>query len=851
MTIRNSRASVFAAALAAGALGAAPARGSEYLWEGFEREINWEAGDGAATVDRQVTGETATEGRMGLAILFKSATPSAWAGATLKEDMDWSPYGAVVFDLWVPEDVPGMRASLVVSTGDEKFTHEAFVPDLHPGWNRDLRVDLLGRTFRTAASNYEPRGWLTGRSGVTKVTIRVYPGTVATGKAVVDRIRLERTGLFVIGDLAVNPVIEVTASGVHLGYVPPDLRLRRGDFTPVQSFNDGLPWTPADPGIRIEPDRGLTSYGSRGLAVRFPAVPGGFELELNGLESRLAGSRLFRLEVYSEGRGEALRLILQNTAGTEYTSSAKTLKHGWNSLIWDFTNREGWSGGVMGPEVLGDLASVRLEVKSDTAGRIVFDGAAVGSVSIASAAKATARFRVSFHPSPGFEVALTPCVEDTFYGSTPRGTHDAGPEGWLDSGSLRADAGGFRTGILYRTRVTAFDNPINALVNPENLGSEVAAVESQGRLGAAEVQVLAASRLDYRRYNSHLPSRLGPEALVGVRARGDVGGGVRVGGTFLEHATRYGAGGAGIPRRRRTAGVDAEGSVAAGEASLALAAEGAATFGDRYETGAIVPANDRFYAGTSVSPSWGRVGLSFGYSLLGHDFDAGFTEKGGNQELVSGSGSFQLEGLPGARALGPVAKNLSVAVSGWRYETRDRYLDPVTGATRPQQIASEASLSLSNDYEAAPNFGASVAVKDTDDPWEERPELECALSMRVPVEGVVTVNLEGDRDTGRTVTKETGERNDSLKHGLAVGLTREFKTNLVLSATVEWEWAREAWEGEWSGTEMYRKVTASARQPIGPSTEVRVDYGVPALFGSDYGAQGTLDVVTIYVKSSF
>jgi hypothetical protein len=50
---------------------------------------------------------------------------------------------------------------------------------------------------------------------------------------------------------------------------------------------------------------------------------------------------------------------------------------------------------------------------------------------------------------------------------------------------------------------------------------------------------------------------------------------------------------------------------------------------------------------------------------------------------------------------------------------------------------------------------------------------------------------------------------------------------------------------------MHRRVTATARQPLGASTEVRVDYGVPALYGGDYGAQDTLDVVTVYVKSSF
>jgi hypothetical protein len=832
---------------------------SAYLWEGFEHEINWEAGDGAATVDRQVTGDETTEGARALRILFKAATPAAWAGATRKESMDWSPYGAVVLDLWVPEGLAGARASLVIQTGEEdKVTHEAFLPTLHAGWNRDLRVDLLAATWLSAASNYEPHGWLRGRSDVRKVTVRFYPGAPATGGAVVDRIRLERTGLLVIGDLAVNPVVEVTASGVHLGYVPPDLRLRRRDFAPVQSFDDSLPWTAADAGVSIEPETGLTSYGKRALAVRFPASPEGFDLDLGGLESRLAGSRLFRLEVYSGGTGESVALRLENTDGNEYESSRKKLAHGWNALVWDFTDREVWHGGVMEPGVLDRLVAVVLNVASNTPGRLVFDGAAVGSVRLASAAKAGARFRVSYHPSPGLEVTLTPRVENTYYGSTLRGIRDAGAEGWLDAGSLRADLGGFRTGVLYRTKVTAFDNPINALVSPDNFGNEVAAVESQGRVGPAEVQVLAASRLEYRRYNSHLPTGFGPEALVGVRMRGDAWGGVRVGGTYLEHAARYGEGVSGIPRRRHTAGVDAEGSVASGDASLALAAEGAVTGGDRYETGAIVPAHDRYYAGATASPSWGRVGLSFGYSLLGYDFDAAFTKKGGNQELVSGSGSLQLDGLPGVRALeavpltgGTLAKNLALSVSAWRYETRDRYRDPVTGATSPMATGQEVAWTLGNDAESTPNFGASVSVRDSADPWTENPAVEEVLTLRQPLALDVVAYLTGERAVTRTRDLMSGESGESRVHELGVELEREFETGLVVSATVTWEWSRDAWEGAWGDTQMHRRVTATARQPLGASTEVRVDYGVPALYGGDYGAQDTLDVVTVYVKSSF
>lgn len=832
--------------------------GSAYLWEGFEREINWESGDGAATVDRQVSPEERTEGERALKLLFKSSAPSAWAGTTRKEELDWAPYGAVLLDLWVPEGLPDARASIVISTEDEKRAHEAFLPPLHPGWNRDLRVDLLTATFLSAASNYKPTGWLVERSDVTRVAIRFYPGAAATGEVFVDNIRLERTGLLVIGDLAVNPLLKMTASGIDLGYVPPDLRLRRRDFTPVQSFDDDLPWTPADTTVTVEPEPGLTSYGARALAVRFPASPEGFDLQLTGTAGRLAGSRLFRLEIFDAGGPASVSLRLEDTGGNTYESRRTSLRHGWNSVIWDFTNREVWHGGVMDPGVLTRLSAVCLNIASPTAGRLVFDGAAVGSVRIASAAKGSAKFPISYHPSPDFEATVTPRAEDTWYGNSLRGARSAGAEAWLDEGSLRADFGGFRTGLLYRRKVTAFDNPINALVSPENLGEEVAAFETQGRIGDTEVQALAASRLEYRRYNSHMPTGFGPEALVGVRARHDAGGGIRLGATFLEHAARYAAGVSGIPLRRRTAGLDAEGSFASGNFSLRAAAEGAMTAGDRYSTGAIVPANDRYYAGASVAPSYGRFGLSGGYTLMGYDFDASFTKKGGNSEMVSGSGSVQLEGLPVVRALdavpftgGTLAKNLAAGLSGWRYETRDRYADPGTGVLVPMSSGYEVEASLGNDYESTPNFSLKVAVLEESNPWTRTPVIEDVLTLRAPLPANLVLNLVGETSSARTFDKASGESGESWAREAEIGLECHFASNLVVSAMFEYSRSREAWEGGWGDATDHRKWKASARQPIGPSTVVQVDYGAPPLYGSDYGAQDTLDVVTVYVKSSF
>jgi len=837
---------------------AASAAGHPYLWEGFEREILWESGNGAATVDRQVASGEATEGARAIRILFKSSAKSAWADVRREEDLDWSPYGTFLLDVFNPTDLENVRVSVVIESGGEDISHEYFLPVLAKGWNRDLRVNLLEPAFISAASNYQPRGYLVGRSEVSKVAIRVYPGEVATGSVLVDNLRLLRTGILVMGDVGVNPVAEVTASGVHLGYVPPDLRLNRRDLVPVQSFDNSLPWTASDAAVTVEPDTEFTSYGKQALAVRFPAMPRGFDLELNGMEAKLAGSRLFRLDVYDPGTGVSVFLKLRDADGGEYESRQAILRHGWNQLIWDFTNQGKWTGGTLTPEVLDRLVGVTLNISSPRPGRIVLDGAAAGSVSISSAAKTAARFRVAYSPSPGFEVVATPRVENTYYGTSIGNVHDAGPEGYLESAGMRADLGLFRTGLVYRQRVRAFDNPINSLVNPEGFGSEISAFEVQGRYRNTEMQGLMASRLEYGRYNSRVPTGFGPHALAGARVRHDLGGGVRVGGTFIEHAARYGVGGAGIPRNRRTGGADIEGSMTRGKASLKMAVEGAMSAGDRYETGLVIPANDRFYYGASVSPSWGRLGLSFGYSLMGYDFDADFTEKGGNSELASASGTLQLDGLPGVRILdrvpftgGTLARNLSFGLNGYWYATRDRYRDPTTGELHPSGTGTEAELSLGNDYQATPNFGMSVALKNGESQWESNPGIEESLSLRLPFPGDVVANLTGRLSSSRTEKKMGGGMEEQRAQTVDATLQRDFASNLVLSTSYSWTRYRDSWDGVWGDVSWHDRWTLSARQPIGASTVVQVDYGVPALYGKDYGSQDTLDVITVNVKSSF
>lgn len=121
-------------ALLAGLGCASPAgAGRIYLWEGFEREINWAAETDTAATGQVVDSELFTEGGHSLKLLFNASSASARAEFEREEYLDWSPYGAVLFDVYVPDDLPDFRVCMEAETTDKELKHQA----LSPPWRRD------------------------------------------------------------------------------------------------------------------------------------------------------------------------------------------------------------------------------------------------------------------------------------------------------------------------------------------------------------------------------------------------------------------------------------------------------------------------------------------------------------------------------------------------------------------------------------------------------------------------------------------------------------------------------------------------------------------------------------------
>ena len=47
----------------------------------------------------------------------------------------------------------------------------------------------------------------------------------------------------------------------------------------------------------------------------------------------------------------------------------------------------------------------------------------------------------------------------------------------------------------------------------------------------------------------------------------------------------------------------------------------------------------------------------------------------------------------------------------------------------------------------------------------------------------------------------------------------------------------------------HARLTAGLRQALGPNSLIQVDFGQPALYGTDFGSRDTLNVVTVLVKT--
>jgi len=831
----------------------------DYLFDGFERELLWEASTGTAATGRILDPAIATEGRNSLKLTFKSVAPAGKAICYRSLTADWSPFGALLVDIYNPTDLPNLKVGIMIVTTGRWLAHEFITTPLAKGWNRNVRVDLKGRCFSSVASDFQPTGFLAGRGEVQSLQIIAYPGEAAEGEINIDNIRLERAGIVTAGPFALNTTVDLTASAGKLDYLPPGMRIRQRDLVPIESFEGPLGgFSSWQSEIVTGPATDYKSHGSTALEVSFPSSPDGFHLNLAGLEARLVGTKQVRMDVYCPGPGAQIALYLHGNDGSTYYSEPSWIGHGWNTRVFDFTNQNDWSGGVVDESVLSDLTSVDLLIISRTPGRLTIDDISAGTLTLKGAGRAGALLSASFNPAQNFEIIADYRAEDTAYGSSASDIHSPGAEGWLDAGSIRWDSGGFRTSALYRRRVSTMDQPVHLLLSPHALGTNITGVETAGSVLGFEVQGMAASKLEYERYNRHAPTGLGPETVAEFRIRRTVAEATRVGITSLIHRAKYGTGVTGYPELRNTWGADAETRVEAGKKfSVNGSVEGGVTAGDRNIFDPTVPENDQFFGAANVSPEMGRLKLSYGYSLFGYYFDADLSVWGSGWAGHDVSATLNLDGLWPAQALATIpvydrslGNNLEVVAFGTIWESRDRYTDS-GGQLKPRTTGKTGSVSLLNDDKARPHFSVGLNFEESTNEWERVPELEELASLRVPLpwDTAVTVSLEWEQNESHDPW--SSEHDHGWKQIQQVSVEKYFKFNLFLNVYGQAYRSQKSDEGVWDEPDQRFKLMGGARQDLGPNTTIELLYGSPALLGTDFGLQTTINVWTLTLKSYF
>ncbi len=831
------------------------------MWEGFERELGWFAESDSAATGRSLDGTLVTEGARSLKLEFRTSAASGKAAYAIYRSMDWTPYGAMLLDIYNPPGQEGVRVAVKVVTTDQWLGHEFLTPPLAAGWNRDVRVEFKAPAWSTAASEYRPTGYLVGRGEVNMVSVLVYPGAAMTGSVQLDNIRLERSGLVEAGSFSLNARLDATASAGAIDYVPPELRIRDRDLRPLESFEAGAAaadWSAWDPGVTFADDHTVVSHGASSLRVEFPPSPDGVTLQLTGMEARLAGARQLQFQVYNAGRSASMTLNLDTLDGNEYLSAWRWIGHGWNTVVFDFTNVHVWER-VVDDRILGQLAAVSLTIYSSDPGRLYFDGLSTGDVTLRGAARGTAAMKLGWNPDPRFEASADVRAHSDLYGrrfTAPRGS---APELSLDGAGLRWDAGEFRTGLLYRRTALSFDNPVNTLVQADNVGRDSAGLEASGQVAGFDVMALALSGLEYERYHDTNPTGFGPVGLEALRVKREVAPKTRLGATVLDHWLRFQPAGQGIPRRRRTGEVDAETLLGGDAASLGLQAEGGATFGDAVPVrNNDVPHNDRTYAAARVLPAWGRLSGRAYYTRYGYQFDADFSQWGGNWAGEGGALDLNLDGWGPFRLLGGIpwydrsfGNNLKLGLSTDFWASRDRFTEPDTGEAHARSVTRSDGARLGNDEKAKPQFSAWVTRSGDLALWIENRSWTEGAWLKVPVVAALAVNWNGTWVQRATRDRSLGEGGRTLDQTHWVGVEQYFPFNLFLWGGVTIVRTRGDWEHVPYAPVSHAKVTAGARQVIGPSTSVELTYGKPALLGYDFGIQNTLNVWTLSVKSFF
>ena len=165
---------------------------------GFEKDTDgWRVPDWALEKEDHIARDVAvstvwaSEGKQSIAVTCEFLDKK-WSGAYIEiEDYyDWSPYGKISVDIYLPKDAPvGLKGKVILTVGEEwKWTEMGRTIPLTPGQVTTVSADLKpgSKDWKNTVvdDNF--------RKDIRKIGIRVENNRTAwKGKIYIDNIRLE------------------------------------------------------------------------------------------------------------------------------------------------------------------------------------------------------------------------------------------------------------------------------------------------------------------------------------------------------------------------------------------------------------------------------------------------------------------------------------------------------------------------------------------------------------------------------------------------------------------------------------------------------------------------------------
>lgn len=165
---------------------------------GFEKDTDgWRVPDWAfekedhVARDASVSTDWASEGKQSLAVTCEFVDKK-WSGAyvEIEDYYDWTPYGTISVDIFVPKDAPvGLKGKIILTVGEEwKWTEMGRSVPLTPGQVTTITADLKpgSKDWKNTVVTDD------FRKDVRKLGVRVENNRTAwNGKLYIDDIRLE------------------------------------------------------------------------------------------------------------------------------------------------------------------------------------------------------------------------------------------------------------------------------------------------------------------------------------------------------------------------------------------------------------------------------------------------------------------------------------------------------------------------------------------------------------------------------------------------------------------------------------------------------------------------------------